>query len=106
MGTEIVPVRGRVYMADIGAGRKPWLVVSNNARNRALSDCLAVRLTTSVKPDLPSIVQLSSADPLVGRVLCDDIALLYREDLDEERGALSPGTMLKVAAGLRIALAL
>ena len=37
---------------------------------------------------------------------CDDIALLYREDLDEERGALSPATMVKVAAGLRIALAL
>ena len=106
MGTEIIPVRGRIYMADIGAGRKPWLVVSNNARNRALPDCLAVRLTTSVKPEMASIVQLSPADPLVGRVLCDDIALLYREDLEEERGALSPATMIKVAAGLRIALAL
>ncbi len=93
-------------MADIGAGRKPWLVVSNNARNRALSDCLAVRVTTSPKPELASIVVLSPADPLVGRVLCDDIALLYREDLEEDRGALSPGTMMRVAAGLRAALAL
>jgi hypothetical protein len=39
-------------------------------------------------------------------VLCDDIALLYREDLDEDRGALSLDTMVKVAAGPRSALAL
>ncbi|MFJ2780828.1 MULTISPECIES: type II toxin-antitoxin system PemK/MazF family toxin [unclassified Kitasatospora] len=92
-------------MADIGTGRKPWLVVSDNARNRALSDCLAVRLTASVKPDLPSIVRLTAADPLVGHVLCDDTALLHRSDLEEDRGALSPSTMMKVAAGLRAALA-
>lgn len=106
MGAALIPVRGRVYMADIGNGRKPWLVVSNNARNRALQDCLAIRLTTSDKPDLPTIIELGSADPLVGRALCDDIALLYRTDLEEDRGALSPQTMLKIAAGLRGALAL
>jgi mRNA interferase MazF len=106
MGSVITPVRGRVYMADLGNGRKPWLIVSNNARNRALGDCLAVRITTSVKPDLPSIVQLGPADPLAGRVLCDDIALLYREDLEEDRGALTLATMMKVATGLRAALAI
>ncbi|MFW6694681.1 type II toxin-antitoxin system PemK/MazF family toxin [Streptomyces sp. MAR4 CNX-425] len=106
MGAALVPVRGRVYMADIGSGRKPWLVVSNDTRNRALRDCLAVRLTASTKPDLATIIELGPADPLVGRVLCDDVALLYREDLDEDRGALSPQTMMKVAAGLRAALAL
>lgn len=105
MGIKFLPVRGRVYMADIGSGRKPWLIVSNNVRNQVLQDCLAVRITTSAKPDLPTIVDLGRNDPLVGRVLCDDIALLYREDLDEDRGALSPQTMMKVAAGLRAALA-
>ncbi|MFJ9728538.1 type II toxin-antitoxin system PemK/MazF family toxin [Streptomyces sp. NPDC101209] len=103
---EIVPVRGRVYMADVGNGRKPWLVVSNNARNTRLGDCLAARITTSVKPDLPSIVELSAADPLVGRVLCDDIVNLYRDELLEDRGALTPQTMVRVAAGLRAALAI
>lgn len=106
MGAELIPVRGRVYMADIGSGRKPWLIVSNNMRNQKLGDCLAVRLTTSTKPSIPSIVELGPSDPLVGRVLCDDIALLYRDDLDEDRGALAPATMSKVAAGLRAALAL
>ncbi|WP_425584792.1 type II toxin-antitoxin system PemK/MazF family toxin [Yinghuangia aomiensis] len=95
-----------MYMADIGSGRKPWLVVSNNTRNQALGDCLAVRVTTSAKPALPSIVVLDRQDPLVGRVLCDDIALLYREDLEEDRGALTLATMMKVAVGLRAALAI
>ena len=55
---ELVPVRGRVYMADLGHGEKPFLVVSNNARNTKLGDCLGVRITTSPKPDIASIVPL------------------------------------------------
>ncbi len=45
-----------------GIGRKLWLVVSNNQRNRALDDVLAVRLTTSRKPPIPTVVELSPAD--------------------------------------------
>ena len=48
-----------VYRADIGFGAKPWLVVSNNHRNRALSDLLAVRITTTDRyANLPTWVQL------------------------------------------------
>ncbi|WP_308294213.1 type II toxin-antitoxin system PemK/MazF family toxin [Streptomyces sp. ST2-7A] len=104
--SEIIPIRGRVYTADVGHGRKPWLVVSNNARNTRLKDCLATRITTSTKPPLPSIVELSTADPLVGRVLCDDLVNLYRDELLEDRGALSHHTMVKVSQGLRAALAI
>jgi mRNA interferase MazF len=93
-------------MADIGAGRKPWLVVSNNARNRQLDSCLAVRITTTPKPRVASIVELSPHDPVAGRVLCDDIAILYRDELLEDRGALAPDTMRAIADGLRVALAL
>lgn len=103
---ELVPVRGRVYLADAGAGRKPWVVVSNNRRNARLQDCLAARMTTSPKPRVPSIVELTPADPQVGRVLCDDIVNLYRNELEEDRGALSRETMARVAAGLRAALSL
>jgi mRNA interferase MazF len=104
---EIVPVRGVVYRADAGFGLKPFLVVSNNARNQKLDDCLAVRITTSDKPELASIIKLGPADgPLVGSVLCDDVLPLFRDELRENLGALSPGTMMKVAAGLRAALAL
>jgi mRNA interferase MazF len=100
--------RGQVYWAVIDERRKPWLVVSNNPRNRNLGDCLAVRITTSAKPDLDSIVKLTTADqPIQGSVLCDDIAVLYPdEDGFEYFGALRPDTMRRVDAGLRAALAL
>jgi mRNA-degrading endonuclease toxin of MazEF toxin-antitoxin module len=55
------PQRGQVYRCDLGYGPKPWLVVSNNARNRLLDDIIAIRLTTTAR-DLPTWVKLSPAD--------------------------------------------
>ena len=55
------PQRGQVYRCDLGYGLKPWLVVSNNARNRLLADIVAIRLTTTAR-DLPTWVKLSAAD--------------------------------------------
>jgi len=104
----IIPARGRVYMADLGEGYgdKPFLVVSNNARNSKLDDCLAARITISVKPEIPSVVDLSKEDPLVGRVLCDDLVKLYRDELKRDVGALSAQTMARVRRGLCQALAI
>ncbi|MGW6862553.1 type II toxin-antitoxin system PemK/MazF family toxin [Streptomyces xanthophaeus] len=104
--SDAVPVRGRVYRADLGHGLKPWLVVSNNARNRALDDVIVVRITTSAKPELPSIVELGKDDPLVGRVLCDDLGPLYRDEIRDDLGALSNQTMIKVATALQHVLAI
>jgi mRNA interferase MazF len=108
MSKAVIPSRGRVYWATLDGMRKPWLVVSNNPRNRALGTCLAVRITTSQKPELDTIVELGPQDaPLRGRVLCDDIAVLFpSEDGFEHLGAITTGTMLRVDAGLRAALAL
>ncbi|MCZ4618784.1 type II toxin-antitoxin system PemK/MazF family toxin, partial [Rhodococcus qingshengii] len=39
-------LRGQIYWADIGKGEKPWVVVSNNVRNRNLNTVLAARVTT------------------------------------------------------------
>jgi mRNA interferase MazF len=100
-------LRGRVYMIDLGerVGRKPFLVVTNTARNRAFGEALAVRITTTAKPRLPSIVELAQPDaPLVGRVLCDAFAVIYPDEVLEDRGALSPGTMRQVEVGLQAAL--
>jgi mRNA interferase MazF len=100
--------RGRVYWAvlDEEVGRKPYLVVSNNRRNRNLSSVLAVRITTSHKPDIPSVVTLGPGDPLVGSVLCDEVGPLWEDELQADAGALSPGTMRAVEAGLHDALGL
>lgn len=99
-------IRGNVYFADLGAGEKPWLVVSNNGRNNALGSALVVRITTTVKPELASIVVLEHGEPVVGRVLCDDITMIYDDDPVRHAGGLSLAAMTKVAAALKVALAL
>lgn len=101
------PVRGQIYRVDIGYGHKPWLIVSNNRRNRVLSDVLAVRITTTDKhADLPTWVRLGSGDPLVGHVNTDDVQQLGRDELGDLLGALAPATLMKVNEALRIVFAL
>ncbi|WP_331773363.1 type II toxin-antitoxin system PemK/MazF family toxin (plasmid) [Embleya sp. NBC_00888] len=107
--STLIPTRGRVYLiaGDEEIGPKPFLVVSNNARNQRLDGFLAVRLTTSPKPDLASIIVLDPADrPLVGRVLCDDLHTIFRDEIVKDMGGLTPHTLQRVGVGLRAALAL
>lgn len=75
--TALVPVRGRIYYADIGYGDRPFLVVSNDRRKQSLESVLAVRITTSQKPAIPTVVRLAADDPVTGFALCDDLASLY-----------------------------
>ncbi len=101
------PSRGQIFRVDIGYGKKPWLVVSNNSRNRKLDTVLAVRITTTGKhAHLPTQVSLGSADPLVGIANTDDLVQLYRDELADPLGALSPATMLAVNEALKVVLAL
>lgn len=102
---SVTPARGQVYRCDLGYGAKPWLVVSNNARNRVLSDVIAIRLTTTVR-ELPTWVKLSTADPMTGYANADCIEQLGKDELGDYLGALSPATMRTVNHALAIALAL
>ena len=102
--TEL-PIRGVVYWMDLGFGSKPWLVVSNNPRNRALDTVLAARITTTIKP-MPTRVDLGPEDELIGQVLCDDLEQVFSDRLGERVTALTPATMARVGIGLRYALAL
>lgn len=99
------PQRGQIYRCDLGYGLKPWLVVSNNSRNRLLSDVIAIRLTTTAR-QLPTWVKLASADALTGYANADCIEQLGKDELGEYLGALSPGSMRKINQALAIALAL
>ncbi len=101
-------LRGRVYAAELEhvKAEKFYLVVSNNRRNQQLPQVLAVRLTTSPKPEMSSIVELAYPEPFVGRVLCDDIEVLYPDEVRRDLGALSPRAMALVETGLRHALGL
>lgn len=100
-------LRGRVYAVALGnLPEKYYLVVSNNQRNRALGSALAVRLTTSVKPKISSIVELPQEESFAGRLLCDDIVCIWEDDNPRDLGALSRPTMRQVDRGLKAALAL
>ena len=101
-------LRGRVVWAviDESVGRKPYLVVSNNARNQAMQSFLAARITTTAKPDIPSVVPLGPGEPLRGSVLCDEVMLMWTDEIVDETGALSPLAMVAVESGLRAALGL
>jgi mRNA interferase MazF len=81
-----------------------FLVVSNNRRNQRLPQVLAVRLTTSDKPSIPSIIELGHPEAFVGRAVCDDIVEIYEDEVLSVVGALSPGAMRAVNAGLAAAL--
>jgi len=104
----VVPLRGRVYAATASepVGQKYYLVVSNNQRNRHLEEVLGVRVTTSRKPDLETIVECEAADPVSGRIICDDIAPIRREKIARDLGAVTTSTMRRVEDGLRSALSL
>lgn len=100
------PQRGQVYRCDLGYGPKPWLIVSNNRRNRVLSDIVAVRITTTQR-ELPTWVSLApSADPLVGNVNTDCLETLGKDELGDYLGALSSATIRRVNGALALALGL
>ena len=99
------PLRGQVYRCDLGYGAKPWLVVSNNARNRHTVDVLAVRLTTTLR-NLPTWVALAPSDPLAGYANADNIETLGKDELGDYLGAVTPATMSKINTALATALGL
>ena len=99
--------RGQVVQADPGLGEpKLFVVVSNNRRNQQLPQVLAARLTTSRKPDIPSVVQLAHPEAFNGFVVCDDIVEVYLDEVVSVAGALSPRAVRAVNAGLAAALGL
>jgi mRNA interferase MazF len=98
-------MRSQTYRVDLGHGSKPWVILSNNSRNRNLDTVLAARITTTSKnAHVPTVVPLTSADPLVGFVLVDDIMQLYHNELTDSLGTLSPPTMQEISKALRMAL--
>ncbi|MEV6562416.1 type II toxin-antitoxin system PemK/MazF family toxin [Nocardia sp. NPDC051756] len=101
------PTRGQIYNVDIGHGPQPWLIVSNDRRNRLLRDVLMSRITTTGEDvGLPTWVKLSSADPVVGIVMADELRRVDRDQLGPLLGKISPATVLAVNAALKLALAI
>lgn len=102
-------LRGTVWEYEYVPGEtpKPALVVSNNGRNRSRWPFVhVVRITTAPRQPRETIVELGSGEELRGRVLCDELAPVHKEDLGRRMGALSPTTMREVDEALRKVLSL
>jgi mRNA interferase MazF len=100
-------LRGRVYRARLSHidADKYFLVVSNNRRNRAFDQVLAVRLTTTKPRDSrPAMVELGPDEMMTGWASCDDIEVVYDDEVRADLGAVTAQTMHRVEAGLRAAL--
>jgi mRNA interferase MazF len=100
-------LRGRIYRARLSHIRvdKYFLVVSNNRRNRAFEQVLAVRLTTTKPPhSRPAMVELGPDEVMAGWASCDDIETVYDGEVRADIGAVTAQTMGRVEAGLRAAL--
>ena len=104
-----VPVRSQVYLVNLGVeiGRKPFVVVSNNQRNRALTTVLGVRITTTNRhTQLETVVPLGTdCGDFAGWAICDDVEKVWRDELGSPAGVLGAGTMAAINRGLRTALA-
>jgi mRNA interferase MazF len=81
-----------------------FVVVSNNQRNRNLDSALGVRLTTSSKPPISSIVAIPSSENFTGYVVCDDITEIWEDEVLAVVGGFTPATMQAVNRGLAAAL--
>ena len=100
-------LRGRIYRAHLShiGEDKFFLVVSNNRRNKAFEQVLAVRLTTTQPRDSrPAMVPLGKDEVMTGWASCDDIEAIYDDEVRADVGAVTTQTMRRVEAGLRAAL--
>lgn len=99
--------RGRVYRAKLEHIDEPkyYLVISNNRRNQAFPQVLAVRLTTTrPRSPRPAMVELGRGEIWTGWASCDDIETLWPDEVQQDIGAVSPISMRRVEDGLRAAL--
>ena len=102
-------LRGTVWDCafESAADPKPALIVSNNGRNRSRWPFVhVVRITGAPKEARDTIVELPTGEPVVGRVVCDDLAPVPKVALGRSRGGLSPATMQRVDEALKRVLAL
>jgi len=98
-------LRGQVVQVDIHLDEpKLVVIVSNNRRNRQLDSVLAVRLTSSAKPDIPSVVELGTSEVFHGRAVCDNVIEVFEDEVLGVRGGLTADAIDRINAGLRAAL--
>jgi mRNA interferase MazF len=100
-------IRGQVWWFDVGGtrGRRPFVIVSNNERNRRLNNVLGVMVTTTDKSGIPTAVPMTHEDPVEGFALADNIEELWKDEVKGScAGSLVAQTLMRLNVALKIAL--
>lgn len=109
--------RGEIFYADLSPAvgseinkRRPVLIVSNNANNRAASTVTVLPVTSNVSRVFPFEVLLPSAVsglPKDSKAMAQQIRTISRERLLPKRAGVLDATMMRtVDAAIRLHLAL
>ena len=108
-------IRGEIWTAELDptqgseqAGRRPVLVLQNDAINRFTTTVLAIPLTTNLRrAALPSCVQVTQGDGGLTSdsvILCHQMRALDKSRLKKRLGVLSDAAVLAVEARLLFTL--
>jgi mRNA interferase MazF len=110
------PARGEIWMADLDpargheqAGRRPVLVVSEDAYNRGPAElAIVLPLTSRLRSVAIHVVVRPPEGGLkvASRILCDAVRSLSLERFGPRLGSLAPATMEAVEEKLRILMRL
>ncbi|MGW2937344.1 type II toxin-antitoxin system PemK/MazF family toxin [Streptomyces sp. NPDC001156] len=103
MSDAHVPHRGDIIQARTGGRTDLWAVVSNDIRNTELDSVLAARVL-AVGGTSPTRVATADDDPLTGYISADHIVTIYRDEIHEHVGTLTPTTMTALSRALRAAM--
>ncbi len=114
----VAPRRGEVWWAQLAPPRgsepgypRPVLVVQSNAFNESrVQTVIVAAISSNLRlADAPGNLRLRPSEsglPKVSVVNVSQLLTLSREYFGDRAGAISAGTMNRVAAGLRVVLAL
>jgi mRNA interferase MazF len=114
------PSRGEIWLVDLGttqgheqSGRRPALVVSDNAFNRGLAGLvMVVPLTSKVRKstNIPAHIPVTPPEgglKTASVILCDQLRTISKDRLDKASwGSVSTSTMARVETVLRVLLRL
>ncbi len=105
----MTPRRGEVYWVTFPdpVGRRPVLVVQNDAGNQFSASTIVAHVSTKPRPDYPFLVALVAAE--LGQaswIHCETLTTLPIGMLEERLGTLSAQSMARVDEALRVSLGL
>ena len=117
MHSALNPKRGELYWLDWSpargseqAGRRPALIVSNDAGNRSSGTVIVAAVTSTFRRPYPFHVLVPETEQTGLRqesvVRCEQLVAVSKERLERRLGALPADLVGRVDDALRVALAL